>query len=359
MVDFGYMGIDGQKIHANAALRQSKTSKGIKKELIKIEEIMEELLQKDARDDDDLKKIGKLEYRKSKITERLKELEKLMEEEKNEKNRNLMRINITDKDASVMTQKDGSKKPSYLTLACTDSKYQIVTAYGCKGYFNESDETIPLINASKDICGQYHKKVGLDSNFSSLENLRLLEKYPIDLYMPDRGFDKWKKDDEKMRFHKCKFTFSEDGQTLLCPLGNKMKLKSTNNYDNFVRWRYKGSNCQSCVEKTKCTKDKCRTVTFDSRDYLQTNMREKLKSKNGKKEYQKRMHTIEPIFGDLQKNKKWNQFHLRGDNKAKGEFGLHMIALNLKKILLHNNELDIDLKTAMNNMKMKYSLQMA
>jgi len=135
-----------------------------------------------------------------------------------------------------------------------------------------------------------------------------------------------------------------------------------------------GTCCEQCPDKKLCTKGKARTVTIDSRDSLQTKMREKLKEDAGKKEYQKRsaparpcarrhlcllarrMFTVEPIFGNMQKNNGWRQFHLRGEDKTKGEFGLHCIAHNLKKIALHFNKLGVDLQTAIENMTIKYSL---
>lgn len=360
MVDFKYLAIDGQKIHANASLKQSKTAKGIRKEIKHIEEKMKELLNIEPKEDDGNKienKKKKLEVRQEKITSRLEELEQLMEEEKNETKRNKMRINITDKDSPVMTHKDGSKKPSYLTLACVDSKFQIVTGYNSKNYFNESEEMFPLIENSMQNCFSYHAKIGLDSNFSSLDNLQKALNYSSEIYMPDRDFEKWKKDSDNMKFHKSKFVYDEDNKTMYCPCNHVMKLRTTLNYDDCTKWIYKGTECKSCNKKKDCTKDIYRTVTIDSRDYLQTSMREKLKTEDGKKEYEIRMYTVEPIFGNLQKNQKWEQFHLRSNERTKGEFGLHMIAHNLRKISLHIDKLKIDLKTALKQMNNKLLIQ--
>jgi len=60
--------------------------------------------------------------------------------------------------------------------------------------------------------------------------------------------------------------------------------------------------------------------------------RNNLISEEGRKEYQKRMHTVEPVFGNIKFNLGFRQFLLRNIAKVKGEFSLMCIAHNLKKI---------------------------
>ena len=358
MVDFGFLAIDGQKIHANASFRQSKTEAGLRKEIIQLENQMKELLERgpEEAEDDITGKQLKLENRKKKVETALRKLTKIMKDEKDEKKKKKMRINVTDNDSPVMTHKDGTKKPSYETYAGVDSMFQIITSYDCPGGYNEVNEAIPLILQSKMNCGnRFHDKSGLDAGFSSLENLLRMEELSTDVLMPDRVFEKWAKDDDDMEFHKSKFTFNKNRLTLTCPLGNTMKLISTRLKDSYTRRVYRGACCEQCPEKEKCTKGKAGTVTVDSRDELQTVMREKLTDEEGKNEYKKRMYTVEPIFGNMQKNNGWRQFHLRGEAKAKGEFGLHCIAHNLKKIVLHFNELKTDFEIAIRRMVLKYS----
>ena len=58
----------------------------------------------------------------------------------------------------------------------------------------------------------------------------------------------------------------------------------------------------------------------------------RLLSDEGAKEYKKRMHTVEPPFGDMKFNLGYRYFLLRGSKNVKGEFNLMCIAHNLKKI---------------------------
>ena len=47
-VDFQYLAVDGQKIHANASFRKSKNLKGMKKEYAKIQEGITKLVEKEV-----------------------------------------------------------------------------------------------------------------------------------------------------------------------------------------------------------------------------------------------------------------------------------------------------------------------
>jgi len=78
-------------------------------------------------------------------------------------------------------------------------------------------------------------------------------------------------------------------------------------------------------------------------DVIEKN-RAELISDEGRKEYQKRMHTVEPVFGNIKFNLGSWQFLLRGLSKVKGEFNLMCIAHNIKKIATYcdKNAVNID-----------------
>jgi transposase len=363
MVDFEFLAIDGQKIHANASFKQSKREKDLKKELDRIGMQMKELLTRGEQINSDgkerailEKKAARLKRRESKVKAAVEKLKELQALEKDEKAKEEKRINVTDNDAPVMTHKDSTKKPSYETFAASDGKFQVITAYDCKPDSSEAKEAIPMIEKSEKSTSGSHDNAALDAGFSSLDNLEKMEEIETEIYMPDRKFDKWSKDGPGMAFDKSKFKFDVETNSMTCPLKKAMELVRVEDKGDFKRSIFRGMSCEDCQEKAECTDGKARTVTIDSRSELQDKMREKLKTDKGKAIYQKRQTTIEPVFGNIQKNMGWKQFHLRGKGKAKGEFGLIVIAHNLKKIVLHLSELRIDLKTALLMMKLKYSV---
>ena len=102
--------------------------------------------------------------------------------------------------------------------------------------------------------------------------------------------------------------------------------------------KYIGIGCVECPSKEKCTKGEHRFLNVDLRESFREKMREKLRSNKGREIYMKRQGLAEPPHGDDQKNKGWNQHHLRGLEKATGEFILIRIATDLAKIIKYKSE---------------------
>ena len=78
-----------------------------------------------------------------------------------------------------------------------------------------------------------------------------------------------------------------------------------------------------------------RKIAIYPEDKYVKRMREKLETVTGKKIYQRRMSTVEPLHGDMQKNHGFIQFVLRGIEKVRVEYNLMGIAHNIRKIKLH------------------------
>ena len=62
-------------------------------------------------------------------------------------------------------------------------------------------------------------------------------------------------------------------------------------------------------------------------------MREKLRSEEGKRIYGKRGYTVEPVFGQMKWGGRKPGLDLRGQVKARGEFSLMCLVHNVKKIV--------------------------
>jgi transposase len=61
-------------------------------------------------------------------------------------------------------------------------------------------------------------------------------------------------------------------------------------------------------------------------------MRAKLNTEEGTEQYQKRMCTVEPVFGQMKQNRGFKEFLLRGKRKTKIEFLMMCIVHNINKI---------------------------
>jgi len=95
----------------------------------------------------------------------------------------------------------------------------------------------------------------------------------------------------------------------------------------------------------ECTKKaKYKQFSRGKHEHLIEENRAKLMTDEGRKEYQKRMHTVEPVFGNIKHNLGYRQFLMRGIAKVKGEFNLMCIAHNIKKIATYCEKNGVNLE---------------
>ena len=96
----------------------------------------------------------------------------------------------------------------------------------------------------------------------------------------------------------------------------------------YTRFRGKLNDCRNCTMSDQCmnkpVKSKGRQVQFLNESQRKTNytdlMKEKIDSEQGAEIYSKRMWTIEPVFGNINSNKRLSSFSLRGKEKVSGQW---------------------------------------
>lgn len=308
--------IDGTKVRANASAKLTKDEEELKKLHDKLtKEIDNWFEEADTIDAEEDKKYGKenrgdelpehlrsKESRKKAIEEAVKKLRKqkdLMKEKiKEEKKRDptqrelteieATKINVTDHTAKFMKERSGVIKPNYNAQISVDEKEQFILANDVTDECNDQHQLIPMLNQTKQNIGKAPDKAKVDNGYyPQLEAARKL--FPeIDLYVDDP-----KRREENLDLEKIKEEYS--------------KVQ----YENL----------------------------------------KKLLTKEGYKEYKKRMYTAEPPIGDMKYNLGYRHFLLRGLNKVKGEFNLICIAHNIKKIFRFVRKKGIDLAIALEKLR--------
>jgi len=308
--------IDGSKVRANASSKLSKDEEGLNKLLEKTKEEIDKMFEeaeqidkeedekygKENRGDELPEKLRSKESREKAIKEAIKKLKERKEEMKNrikeEKNRepteselkkiDKMKINITDNDAKFMKEREGTIKPNYNAQISVDEEEQFIIANDVVDECNDQHQLVSMLNQTKENIGESPKQAKADNGyFPQLEEATKL--FPeIDLYVDDKNRRK-----EYINFHELKQKYSKE------------------EYSNLL----------------------------------------KIVSPEGEKEYKKRMHTVEPPFGNLKHNLGYRSFLLRGLSKVKGEFNLMCIAHNLKKMVSFITKKKMTLAKALTNIK--------
>ena len=363
--------IDGSKIRANASGKLSKDEKGLEKLLSDVKDKVstilkeaEEIDQKenskyDTKRGDELpKKLQQLETRKEKIESALQELKKEKKELKEEliakkiekgkkgvlskteeKKVGNKKINITDHDANYMKESKGCIRTNYNAQTSVDEENQFIVACDVTTECNDKKQLIPLVKQSEENLKNNVDLCKADSGYHSGDNLAKMSEISMEALIDDPN--KQRVDNENFKFDKVNFTYNSKTDSYTCPEGKELHLISATEEKKV----YKCKECMECTAKSECTKKaKYRQLSRGQHEHLIEKNRNKLISDDGRKEYQKRMHTVEPVFGNIKFNLGFRQFLVRGVAKVKGEFDLMCIAHNIKKISFYCNKHAVNIK---------------
>ncbi|AKB34596.1 Mobile element protein [Methanosarcina siciliae C2J] len=320
--------IDGTKVKANASPRQSKSSDALEKE---IDKILKESIETDKHEDEIYGdstpyQIPEELVDKKKRLEKIKAAKKKLDEEK------LKKVNITDNDARIMKHKDGSKKPSYNCQVAVDEKEQIIVAADVVNEENDLHQMEPMIQNVKNTLGYKPTIVLADAGYFSYDNVEFLLNEEIDAYIPDNFYEVEKRGKSK-KFRKSLFTYDEKKDCYYCPAAFEIPFTRIQKRKEETDLRYYVcSYCSFCVLKNACTESENRTISRDPREHLMEDMRAKLNTEEGTEQYQNRMCTVEPVFGQMKQDRGFREFLLRGKRKTKIEFVMMCTVHNISKI---------------------------
>ena len=320
--------IDGTKVKANASPRQSKNSEALKKE---IDKILRESIEIDEHEDEIYGDSTPYQM-PDELVDKKKRLEKIKAAMKKFDEEKLKKVNITDNDAKIMKHKDGSKKPSYNCQIGVDEKEQIIVASDVVNEENDLHQIEPMIENVKKTLGYKPTILLADAGYFSYDNVKFLLDEEIDAYVPDNFYEIEKRGKTK-KFRKSLFTYDEKEDCYYCPAAFEIPFMSIQKRKDKPDLRFYTCNyCSVCVLKNACTKSQKRTISRDPREYLMEYMRTKLNTEKGAEQYQKRMYTVEPVFGQMKQDRGFREFLLRGKRKTKIEFIIMCTVHNIKKI---------------------------
>lgn len=339
LIGFENLSIDGQKLKACANLFQNKNLKGITKEKERIKKQLAALLKERIEfPEETTKKQDRLKRREQKLDNAVKLLKEAGGEDDN-----TLRYNITDPDSRIMTDKRGVKNPDYNCQNAVDDKHGVITAIKVTNVASDNGELFPLKHESEKNTGQLHRNVLGDSGYGDKEKFaEMASDEETEYYVPDKTMYSSKKNP----YSKWNFSYNEEKDIYLCPQGGKMVFIQTYKDSKALEYRlYRGTGCLDCEYRSQCLKKRknkqsqnkktFRSICVYPDDEHVKEMRNKLQTEEGKKIYQRRMATVEPVHGDMQKNRNFSQFYLRGLRKVNIEYCFLAIAHNLRKIIIH------------------------
>lgn len=369
-----HFAIDGCKLPSDASKQWSGTHKDLQKKSDKLRKSAQKIIERHLSNDNskndgdkarELKTVDTLLKNAEKIDEFLANNEKRMGKGRRTKE---VQSNITDNDSTKMTTATRGTIQGFNCQAVSDQQHQIVVAAEAFGVGQDQSTLKPMIesirkNLGKDILTK-DTLVTADTGYSSEANMKYLFEEGINAVVPDTHFrqrDKRIFESETYQKHKAhrrktrkdqrqgaavipatEFVFNAQSHTCVCPAGNDLLALGDLKRDRglYAAFRGKLKDCRACRLQSKCMKhpikNQGRQVSFllegwEEPSFLDV-MKQKIDSEQGRKDYARRMWTIEPVFGNITSNKRLNRITLRGKVKATTQWLMYCMVHNMEKL---------------------------
>ena len=161
--------------------------------------------------------------------------------------------------------------------------------------------------------------------------------------LPDPLYDKHGQPKQTARYQPQDFDHDPAAKTCFCPAGKKLYGHGSGcTINGYAAIRFQGAkrDCVPCTQRNKCLRTPIKTQTRQvaffhgkANHVSHTDeMKRRIDSPEGRAHYGRRFATVEPVFGNLRHNKRFNRFTLRGREKVDGQWKLYCLVHNIEKL---------------------------
>ena len=323
--------VDGSKVKANASKELNVET--IKKKLDNIDQQVEKYLKDidaiDKAEDD----VEDLERKKAELE---RELEILSVKKKDyQQSLEILhtigekRTSITDSDSKVMRGRTGSFW-GYNVQSAIDTNSHLITVVTVTSNQNDKGLLTSMVEASEEATGQKPEEAIADAGYYKTDELEALQENGTECYVAISRAPSQAKDEEQG----LTFTYNKEQDRYYCnedkplvPVGTKTRKNGK------LAIAYRGTECNSCPTRNKCTTAKQRTFHRNENQEWLDSYHEKMHSAEGKKKLSIRRSVAEHPFGTMKYSMGQIPLLLRGSAKVQTEMNLYAIGYNLKRYL--------------------------
>lgn len=324
---------DGSKFRANASINQAWTKEKCQKYLKKINEHIDQLLDKseniDAKEDDEgsMVKLNEKIEQKGKLVNKIQGImNKLQETEKKY-------INATDPDSVKAKGRQGTHA-CYNVQINTDSKHGLIVHSEAIGQNNDKNLLNDQLKKSAKNLGKKPKNSVADSGYSSIQDLADVDK-DIKVIVPsEKQAEQGKGRSSPEPFEKEQFQYDNQTDQYICPEGKCLKRIGSDKERRDNIYEADAKDCQNCQHFNVCTSSKGgRRIRRSIHENLKEQIEDTYKSPDGQEIYQLRKQKVELPFGHLKRNLGAGQLLLRGKSKVDAEISILSTCFNIARMI--------------------------
>jgi len=323
--------IDGTKMKANASLEKTWTDKRCQDALKKVDTRIEEILAEcEATDEaeanegsltkmkEELKNANVL---KAKIQEIVKELHETQKTS----------FNTTDPDCNKVKGRQGVQA-GYNMQSVVDDQNGLVVSTDVVSDNNDLNQFSSQVNQANETLATSCQTACADAGYANTDELKIIDDQQIQVVVPSQ---KQATEAALGPFDKAKFTYDSANDCYVCPEGQSLSYRSTNQEKNTKKYlAARPAACRVCRHFGVCTTSpQGRGITR----LVNEEVKERLEAQFDRPEcqaiFKRRKARAEHPFGHLKWNLGVKHFLLRGLNGVKAEASLLFTGFNLKRTI--------------------------
>ena len=324
--------IDGSKFKAVNNRDRNFTRAKMDRRMAQIEESVARYLQQlDTADRQEpseaLKtKTSRLKDKIAKLKEQMQNLKKLQVQMLAAQDQ---QISLTDPDArSMATSGRGSGVVGYNVQVAVETKHHLIIAHEVINEGSDRAQLSPMAKAAKATLGVEKLDAVADRGYFSGEEILACDSAGITVTLPKpmtsgmlaRG-----------RFGKQDFRYMADEDVYICPAGETLPYRYTNEEDGLILRRYWTNTCQSCAIKKNCTSGKERRITRWEHEHVLEAVQRRLDEHPEK--MRQRRETVEHPFGTIKARMGATHFLMKTLPRVASEMALHVLAYNMTRVM--------------------------
>jgi hypothetical protein len=228
----------------------------------------------------------------------------------------------------MATSGRGSGMVGYNVQASVDTKHHLIVAHEVTNEGTDRAQLSAMAKKAKAILEVDKLDVVADRGYFDSKEILACYEAGITVTLPKPLTSGAK---AQGRFAKQDFRYLAADDVYLCPAGERLVYRTTNQEKGLTLRRYWTSACQGCALKDRCTTGKQRRITrWEHEDVLEEVQR---RLDEHPEKMRERRETAEHPFGTIKSWMGATHFQMKTLKRVRTEMALHVLAYNLKRVM--------------------------
>jgi transposase len=324
--------IDGSKFKAVNNRDKNFTHAKMDRRMAQIEESVARYLQQlDSADRQEPSEA--LKTKTSRLTEKIAKLKGEMQRLHALKARMLatpdQQISLTDPDArSMATSGRGSGVVGYNVQVAVDTQHHLIITHEVTNVGTDRSQLSSVAKQAKATLRAESLDAVADRGYFNGEEILACVQAGITVTLPKPMTSNAKAEG---RFGKQDFRYVAQDDVYICPAGEPLPYRYTNEENGLILRRYWTNVCQGCAIKHKCTTSKERRITRWEHEHVLEAVQRRLDQHPEK--MRQRRETVEHPFGTIKARMGATHFLMKTLPRVASEMALHVLAYNLTRVM--------------------------